>query len=308
MTDWLIVGRHKKIVQDFCGLTKKLRIGISSHIKSARRYSSGELDENVQRAIGDAAACPEVAQDVIDKLHARLRLAHQRYVRMIFISVTIGFLPHLAGLLLAPFTSQVNLFLSGHQIVGGGVTNSAFLWEVALTLFVAGYFNWRRENRLAYIGDCLTKAIQCGLKYYASPTSASIRDEFAKSIQLVATRYRIVFKRSARRPYFFAAHVRSVARGCRNDILSLIPVLVTADCSEIAAINCDLARLIIRSQTGYWHQTADIVRSTPVIPKREAMRISILTFIKDRSIQVAVIAFIAALVGTFTPMILNHFR
>ena len=272
------------------------------------RYYSGALDEDVQRIIRDTAMSAVVSQGVIEKLQARLHLARRKYLRMISISLLVGFFPHLAALLLAPFTGEVNSFLYGHQIIGPGVTNSTFLWEVALVLFIVGYFYWRRENGLAYIGDCLVKAISCGLKYYAQPTNANARDEFARSIQLAAIRYKIVFRRSVRRPYLFAAHVRSVARGCRNDILSLIPALVTANCNEIAAINCDLTRLVIRSQTGYWHQTRDIVRSIPVIPRREAMLVSLLTFVKDRSIQVAVIAFIASIIGSVMPIILNHFR
>jgi hypothetical protein len=88
--------------------------------------------------------------------------------------------------------------------------------------------------------------------------------------------------------------------------LSLSPALVTADRDGIAEINRDLARLLIRSQLGYWYQTEDIVKRGAVIPRREAMLISIVTFIKDRSIQVAFIALIAALVAAILPIILTR--
>lgn len=301
-----ILRPPRKIGHELCDLINGVPVNLSRFAEGIRRYSDGVLGETVQEAIHDAAMNPRLSQDVIAKAQSRLSVARKKYLRLVLISGGIAILPQLVVPLLAALTNRKYWLLSGHQIAGPGATNALFIWEASAAYFCTRYFYWRSANRLGYIADYLARSLQHGLEYYSDPTNIEFRDQFAGSIQRAATRYATVFKRSTRHPRFFAVHVRSVARGCRNDILSLIPALVTANCDEIAAINRDLARLMIRSQTGYWHETKDIVKHGAVVPKRDAVQISILTFIKDRSIQVAFMALIAALIGTTVPSILSH--
>jgi hypothetical protein len=213
--------------------------------------------------------------------------------------------PHLLASLLGVFTSKAYLLVSGHEIFGPGARNQLAFTGVAAFYLLQAYGFCRVKNYLGYIAGHLVKCLDCGLKYYADPTNFELRDQFAASIERTAVKYAVTFKRSSGYSRLIASHLRQVARGCRNDILRLVPALATADCDGIAVINRDLARLIIRSQLGYWHQTSDIAKHGVVVPRRESLRISILTFIKDRSIQVALIALTAGIVAAFIGPILT---
>ncbi len=310
MTVGSIAKPYRRAARTYYNLTNKVRTQLSRATEGIKRYFAGYLAEDVQKTIHDAAMNSMVSQDVIAKAQSRISAARKKYVRLGLISAAIGILPHLAAPLLGIFTSRGYLLVSGHELAGPGVTNALAFWEVAGSCFLAQYFLWRRDNGLGYIADYLTRSLQCGLQHYSDPTNPELRDKFAMSIQQAATRYVTIFKYSARGPHFFAVHVRTVAKGCRNDILSMIPALVTANRDEIAVINCNLARLVIRSQTGYWHQTDDIGRHGAVVPRRDAMRISVLTFIKDRAIQVALIALvtsvIASVIAAIVPAVLGR--
>jgi hypothetical protein len=306
MTIGSIAGPHKRAVRAFYNLANGAGIQLSKIMGDIRKYAAGDLSDEVQKAIHDAAMNPTVSQDVIARTQSGISAARTKYIRLVLISSAIGICPHLAAPLLGIFTSRGYLLVSGHEIAGPGVTNAVVFCEAAAVYFLTMYFPWRRDNGLGYIASYLTRSLQCGLEHHNDPTNIEFRDRFAASIQQAATRYATIFKRSSGRPRFFAARVRSVARGCRNDILSLIPPLVTADRDEIAAINCNLARLVIRSQTGYWHQTEDIVKQGAVVPRRDTILISVLTFIKDRSVQAALILSIGALIGTIITVVLGR--
>jgi hypothetical protein len=171
-----------------------------------------------------------------------------------------------------------------------------FLWLVAAGAFLGLWYVWREDCRDSYIADYLIRSLEIGLIYSAAPTNQHVRDRLAISIQRAAIRYSTAYRKS-NSTSFFAAQVRTQAKSCRNDIISIVPALVTADRNEIEAINADLARLLIRSQTGYWYQTRDIARHETAVPRWNAIRISIASFIRDRSVQVAMLALLATIIA-----------
>lgn len=301
-----IAGPGRSATRVIHVLLNRARAQCSMAAEGIKGYFAGDLVEDVKKAIHDAAMNPTVSEDVIAKAQSRISVARKKLVVLGLISAAIGILPHIAAILWGIFASRGRLPVSGHELMGADITNGFAFWEVAGAYFCTSYFYWRRDNRLGYIAGYLIRSLQCGLQFYGDSTNTELRDKFAICIELAATRYAVIFKYSAGRPHLFAVRVRTAARTCRNDILSMIPNLVTADCDEIQAINCDLARLVIRSQTGYWYQTNDIGSRGAVVPRRDAMRISVLTFIKDRAIQVALIALAASLIGTVVPVVLQH--
>jgi hypothetical protein len=295
MTTWSILRPPEKVTR---GLSYFVSSGnnakLSRSLSGIKSFLAADLDADVQDLIYET------------KTQARLSTARKKYLRFSITSLAILFLPHLIAAFLGLFTSWGYLIVSGHEIAGPSVKNALFFTEAAAAYFIWQRSSWRKSNGLAYVADCLAMSLASGLAYQKDSTNAALRDSFAASIKLSATRYAAVFKRSSGRSRLFNARLRRQAKCCRNDILSLSPALVTADRDGIAEINRDLARLLIRSQLGYWYQTEDIVKRGAVIPRREAMLISIVTFIKDRSIQVAFIALIAALVAAILPIILTR--
>lgn len=184
--------------------------------------------------------------------------------------------------------------------------------------FMMANWDWRARYRDYYSASYLIRALEFGLRYHEALADDRLRyndrlryydrlrDGFAESIQRSAVRYPMVYKRSIS-TRCFAGQVRARAKSCRNDIMSLIPSLVTASRSEVGAINDDLARLIIRSQTGYWYQTGDIVRREMPLPRKDAVKISVTSFIGDRSIQVAMLALTATLIAAILTTLLPRF-
>jgi hypothetical protein len=264
-----------------------------------QRYRTANLAENVQEKIHSVAMNRTLSQQIVTQIKSGLRITHREYLRICATCAIIFLLPFLASLL-------VGLALGERysNLMYGGV---CLFWLVAAELFMFQYFAWRREHGDTYIADYLTRALEIGLEYQNNSSNAYLRDTFAESIQGVAIRYFVIFRESAS-TRFFGAQVRSRAKSCRNDIVSLIPGLVTAGETEIEAINSDLARLVIRSQTGYWYQTSDIARQGMPIPRRDAIWISFASSVRDRSIQVALIALTATLIAAAIAATANLFK
>jgi hypothetical protein len=283
----------------------KLRVSLLKGTEPIKRYYAGGFDARIQQAIQEVAANSAVSQDVATKVQARLRASRLKLLRISLIAGAIGLGPHLAVIPLEVIFHRGYSFLSGDQVIGDGITNSVMLWEFAIVNFLMSYYSWRKINRLGRLAAQLINCLECGLGHASNPTDFNNRDRFAASLQRLATGYFTAFRQSSG-PRYFKNQVHSTARICRDDVLSLLPSLVTADSVEISRINCDLTRLLIRSQLGYWYQTKDIGRPGIIVPKREVIRASLNAFIADRSIQVAVIAMFTALLSAIMPVILKH--
>ena len=249
----------------------------SEVIEAIRKYRAAQLPDNVQDKIHSVAMNAAVSQQVIAQIESGLQEAHTKFARiyttcaaMVLVSFAVS---NLMDLIPGILDLNWNFLL-------------LLAWVLAVELYIIRYFEWRSYYDQTYIADYLARALEFGLMYQDEPTDTYLRDKFAQGIQGAAIRYSVIFRRSGS-TRFFAEQVRATARSCRNDIISLIPGLVTADDTEIEAINSDLARLIIRSQTGYWYQTSDIARQGTPIPWRYAAWISSLSFIRNRSIQIA---------------------
>jgi hypothetical protein len=309
MALWPILGPYRKAVLPSYRLINETRSEVSHLKANLKRYFGGDLDGEIADLIRNVAMNPTVSQDVITLVQSRMGIARKKYLRLVLTTGSIGLLPHLVALLLLPFTNRPFMFLLGYQLAGRetDITNSLFFWILAASFWIQAYSTWRSNNGLGYIGNRLIKALRCGLAYFANPTDSSLRDEMAASLQRVAAGYSVVFRRSIKGPRFYTKHIRSVARGCRNDILGLVLAVATADRGEVSTINGNLARLIIRSQTGYWYQTEDLVKAGGVVAKSDSIKITVLTFLKDRSIQVALIALMGVIISAFfAPIILGR--
>ena len=294
------------MAQGFSSLARNNSARLAHSLDSVRAHFAGKLSVDIQQLIHDTAMNPDVSQDVIAKTEARLSTTRKKYLRLVVISGALLTVPHLVAAILGSFTSWGYSIVSGHEILGAGVKNAQFFTTVAVAYFIVGHYKWRQDHGPGYLANCLVSSLSCGLEYYHDSTNTELRDKLAASIERSATRYSAVFKRSSGSSRLLTSRLRRKARDCRNNVLSLIPLLVTADCDGIADINRDLARLLIRSQLGYWYQTNDLAKQGTVLPRRDAMRISVISFIKDRSIQVAFIALLAVLIASVMPIILSH--
>lgn len=85
--------------------------------------------------------------------------------------------------------------------------------------------------------------------------------------------------------------------------MTLVPGLVTASRQEVSDTTADLARLLIRTQTGYWYQTKDIARPGTRIPRRYTAGVWLVSFIRETAVQVSIIAAIATIVGAVVAVI-----
>ena len=262
-----------------------IRAETSEVLAEIRNYRAAELPGDIEKIIHDVAVNSEIAQEVIAKVKSELPASHTRFYR-----ISLRML--LMWLALIP----LNLFLKAYLASFGVNAGMLSAIVVILELYILSYFDWRSEYRDSYIADHLIRSLEFGLKYQASLTDERLRDGLAEMIQRTAIRYSVVYKKSGS-TRFFAAQVRRQAKKCRNDIMSLIPGVVVAGQAEIEAINADLTRLLIRTQTGYWHQTSDIARRGMPMPRRNAVRISLASFARDRTIQVAFIALTATIIA-----------
>lgn len=283
----------------------------SEQLAQLRKYLDAGLAENVENLIHVTAANPSVSQQVITKIQSEVHEAHRRFFRLGTVSVVIPLAALLIGGTAELITRNIYHIPWNDNYLGSGgdVLETAFVFVVLITavLFAVRYFLLREDYSDAYVADCLIRALEVGLSYQDAPTDSSLRDRFATSLQQAAIKYYISFKRSSS-SLFFAAQVRSQARSCRKDIISIVPGVVTASQEEIAEINSNLARLLIRSQTGYWHQTSDIAKRGVPMPRRDAIRISLSSFFKERSVQLAFIAVTGTLVGAIISVIAPHLK
>jgi hypothetical protein len=262
-----------------------------------RNYRAAELTGDVERIIHDVASNSEISGRVIAKIKSEIPACRGKFYR---ISVRLA----LMWLALIPLLFIAHLFLrayvASHTITAG--------WWIATTLilelYILDYFDWRSEYRDSYIANFLIRSLEFGLRYQSTLTDERLRDGLALMIQRTAIRYSIIYKKSDS-TRFFAAQVRRQAKKCRNDIMSLVPGLVVAGRTEIEVINADLTRLLIRTQTGCWHQTSDIARHGMPMPRRNAARIALASFIKDRSIQVAFIALAATITAAVIALLVH---
>jgi hypothetical protein len=277
------------------GDPSSLREEFAQLIAEIRNYRSPELPEDVQRIIHDVAMDSEVSAKVIAKISAELPACRRKYYR---ISARLL----VTWLALIPLSSLAQVLLSGH--VSSRVVTDVWgaIALLAVEAFILEYFDWRAEYRDSYMANFLIRTLEFGLRYQSTLTDERFRDGLATMIQRTAIRYSIVYKRS-NSTRFFAAQVRRQAKSCRNDLMSLVPGLVVARQPEIRIINENLARLLIRTQTGYWYETSDIARHGMPMPRRNAIRISLAAFIKDRSIQVAFIALAATIIAAIIALL-----
>jgi len=267
---------------------------ISKTIVDFQKYRAARLAENVEKLIHVVAMDPAVSLQVTAKLKSELPAAHREFSNLCAV-VSAAYL--------------LSLLASGY--LSAYLGSPWFVLFVCLMLtveyFILGYYRWRYRYTDAYIADYLIRALEIGLIYRDTPKDARLRDLFAASIQRVAIKYCTTFKRSAS-TRFFAAQVRSQARNCRNDIVSLMPGLVTARQNEIDSINSDLVRLLIRTQTGYWYQTRDITRHGMAIPRRSAFSIGLRSAFTDRPIQVALISTTGTLLVSIIGSVISHLK
>jgi hypothetical protein len=176
---------------------------------------------------------------------------------------------------------------------------------IILEWTILDFLHWRIKWGDAYVASYLIRALEFGLIFENNITDRHMRDAYAASIQRAATRFPIAYRKSAYASAFFASRVRRQAKMCRNDMLSLIPGLVTANNEEVKQVNADLARVLIRTQLGLWHQTGDIARPTTFVPLRYATWLAIGSFFREKSIQVAVIAFLGTII-TGVLLLIGH--
>jgi hypothetical protein len=278
-------------------------LSLSNELRSIFRevesYRKPKLPENVESRIQSTAANPVVVDFVISKITKELYKS-QRKMFVIAATSLGGCCCSLLVKGLAQYFVSYKLY---HDLISPACWVGVILF---LESFFLRYFDWRKEYRDSYVGSYLIRALEFGLMYESAQTDERLRDCLATSIQRAAYRYRLSYKKSGS-TFYFSTLVRKRAKICRSHIISIIPVLVTADLQKIENINSDIARLIIRTQTGYWYQTDDIVRDGTAVPRRESILISISTFFKDRSVQVAFIAFTATVLAGVAAIIARKF-
>jgi hypothetical protein len=254
-----------------------------------RKYRAAELAGDVEKMIHDVAMNSDIAGRVIAKIKSELPVCRGKFYR---ISVRLA----LMWSSLLPLLFIVHIFFRAYLAPRTITAGLLIAIIVIVELYIISYFDWRSEYRDSYIANFLIRSLEFGLRYQYTLTDERLRDGLALMIQRTAFRYSIIYKKSDS-TRFFAAQVRRQAKKCRNDIMSLVPGLVVAGRAEIEAINSDLTRLLIRTQTGYWHQTSDIARHGMPMPRRNAARISLASFVSDRKIQVAFIALAATIIA-----------
>jgi hypothetical protein len=167
---------------------------------------------------------------------------------------------------------------------------------------------WLAGQGEAYVAGRIFGALELGVSYYSEYETLSpaqhrqIKDVFVIRIQRVASACFAVY-RETKSTRFFKSQVRLQAKHSRNDIMTLVPGLVTASRQEFSDTTADLARLFIRTQTGYWYQTKDIARRGTRIPRRYTAGVWLASFLRETAIQVGIIAAIATIVGAAVAVI-----
>ena len=141
-----------------------------------RKYRAAELAGDIEKIIHDVAMNSDISGRVIAKIKSELPACRGRYFR---ISVRLT----LIWLSLIPLLFIVHRFLKTY-VAPHTVTDG--LWAaiiVTVVLYIASYFDWRKEYRDSYIADFLIRSLEFGLRYQSSLTDERLRDGFATMIQ-----------------------------------------------------------------------------------------------------------------------------
>jgi hypothetical protein len=249
-------------------------------LSDIRRYRAAEFPVEIEDLIHRVAMNSEISTVVVRKIKQEAAPANKELFKIT-----------LRCILLAMAAAPLSHIPSAGNLIAGFAAILILEWTFLDCLY------WRIKWRDSYVASYLIRALEFGLILQAAMSDQRIRDGFAASIQRAATRFPIAYKKSAYASAFFAGQVRRQAKMCRNDILSLIPCLVTAGQEEVQQVNADLARVLIRTQLGFWYQTSDISRPVNSIPLRYAAWLAFGSFFKEKSIQVAIIAFSATVLS-----------
>lgn len=275
-----------------------------SQLEPISSWLHGRFSPKVRDAIVHVAANEEISDKVIDTTESRLRSMRRDLIRIYLISLLIIQIP----IRTLAFVDRRDI-LSNDDWFGDGLSNISGIWIIGGSYFFVHLSKWRQKHRLGRAAADLIRALEHGFTVKDDVTDSQKREAYATSIQIAARTYRNAFKHSSGTG-FFNSQVKAIAKVASIRIMGLIPGVVTADAADIDAINDDLTRLIIRSQTGYWHQTEDIERHGAPLARSAKVRLAIASFIKDRAIQVATISLLGILIGAFVtsvlPMLLKH--
>jgi hypothetical protein len=261
-------------------------------IASIRRYRAAEISIEIDELIHGVAANSEISTRVVRKIRREAPCANEELFRIARRAV-------LLVVVLSPLLSRI-------PSVGNWLTALAIIATLEWTTLDC--LNWRTKWRDAYLASYIIRALEFGLIFQGDVTDHNIRDGFAASIQRAATRFPILYKGSTDSTAFFSGQIRRQAERCRNDIFSLIPCLVTAGQEETRKVNADLARVLIRTQLGFWHQTADISRPANFMPLRYVIWPSLGSFFNDKSVRTAILVAIIAALVPFIGLIWAHIR
>jgi hypothetical protein len=253
-------------------------------------YRAAEIPIEIDQLIHGVAVNSEISTRVVRKIRGEAPRANEelfRITRRAILLIVVFFPP-----------------LSRIPSVGNWMTVLAVI--LTLEWAALGWLSWRIRWRDAYIASYIIRALEFGLIFQGDVTDHEIRDGFAASIQRVATRFPILYKGSTDSTAFFAGHIRRQAKRCRNDIFSLIPCLITANQEETQKVNADLARVLVRTQLGFWHQTDDISRPASFMPLRYAILPSLGSLFSDKSVRIAILVTIIPSLFSFASLILTH--
>lgn len=261
--------------------------GIRSYTTDLQAYFAGEVKQEAADFICKVTDNPEISDRIIDEIRSEIPVARKATfwasLRMIIgmcVSLLLGSI----------YPDNFGSFIASVTI------------SVCLAVMMAAH---DRRFRHHYIANHLIAAIEHGLNYQSfldgsgklrkDPVAKEARNYCAKRIECAARRFPASYGRARGGGRFFAKTVRRKARQCRNDILTMIPGLAALDADEMRSINEDIARILIRTQLGYWYQTEDIAIDGVSIPLKYRARLGLGAFFQDRSIQVALIPFLGVI-------------
>jgi hypothetical protein len=279
---------------------------ISQGMGSFAKSPAPELPDEIKDLISIVAADAEVCQKIVATVNFTLASAHKR--RRLHWFIDIGFV--IADLLLLAIP-YYTLQAFGVSADIANLIGSCSCLCVALGWQYLRFRNlelWLAGHGEAYLAGRIFRALELGIRYYSDYEKLSplqhrrSRGILATRIQGVAVAYFVVYRKT-KSTRFFRSQMRLQAKRSRNDVMTLVPGLVTASRQDISATMADLARLLIRTQTGYWHQTSDVARQGTRIPRRYTVSIWLASIIRETSVQVGMIAALATIVGAAVAVI-----
>jgi hypothetical protein len=144
----------------------------------------------------------------------------------------------------------------------------------------------------------LCSASDVALALIQEPASISRRDELAIAIEFVADKNRRLLGRSTG-PRQHSRRVRALARSYQETLLGMLPCIAAPEHSSMTQVREDLARLAIRTATGFWYQFDDIGQQRPPAEPRgkfyDAVH-AIRSILSEPAVQVALITGLFAVV------------